>query len=98
MIFLLYQLGRAVHWTCSVQALLLRHSMHIDQVRKVPGVPGQPQQTFFRFLAADTSSHAHRFYIFGADLGFAQCRRRPSQRAPASALAPGRPTPASTPS
>ena len=26
-----------------VQALLRRHPMHIDQVRKVPGVPGQPQ-------------------------------------------------------
>ena len=40
-------------------------------MRKMPGIPGQAQQSLCQFLAAGTGGHAHRLYILGADRGIA---------------------------
>lgn len=45
--------------------------MHVHQVRKVPGIPGETQQTILQFPAARARGHPHGTHILGADLGIA---------------------------
>ena len=54
-----------------IQPRLGGNAVHVHQMRKMPGIPGQAQQSLCQFLAAGTGGHAHRLYILGADRGIA---------------------------